>query len=365
MVFACDKAPKATVQGSVDNLRDTVVTLQRFVAGRIASIDTVKVDAAGCFKRKVTLTGGSPAFYYVCDNGRNLATLVLLPGDNVKVKIAGGDYAVEGSGESALLKEVTDKFAEASAALEREAAAALAETDSVKIKALRAEMGKTYVDYRKYAILHAFSNPHSITSAAIVFQKFNDELPVFGELTDMVIFKQIYDSLQVVYPTSEYVIALKEAVNSRAKLMEFSNLVNSTPALDFPEIRMPDVNGIEQSLTALTGKVIILNFWSASQTDHKMFNRTLLDIYSKYASRGLEIYQVCLDVDKATWAATVKSQELPWISVNDGFGNSSPAVRDYNITSIPAMFIFDRSGKPVGRDCYDPQELSRIIEKYL
>lgn len=354
MVFACSKAPKAVVQGSVDNLKDTVVTLQRYIAGQVTTIDTVKVDGEGCFKHKIALTGAQPAFYYICDGENHLATVILLPGDKVSVNISAGDYTVEGSEESALLKEVTDNFAKAKNELFK-----LAEMND------RAGMGRTYIDYRKYATRHAFMNPHSITSAAIVFQKFSNDLPVFGEITDVVIFKQIYDSIQPVYPNSEYVAALKELTTSRSNILELSNRIDNTPVMNYPELKMPDVNGKEQVLSDLDGKVIILSFWSSSQNTHKMFNRTLMDVYGKYHSRGLEIYQICLDVDKVSWASTVKSQGLPWISVNDGLGNASPAVINYNITSVPAMYIIDRKGTLVGRDYYDPAELSRVIEKYL
>jgi len=365
MLFACNKAPKAVVQGSVADLKDTTVTLQRFIAGRVTTIDTIKVDSEGCFKQKIELTGGSPAFYYLCDSEKNLATLVLLPGDKVKVAVADGDYTIEGSQESLLLKEVADKYAQAERALSKAAVEAYMEKDPARRQQLRTDMGRTYVEYRKYAIQHAFSHPQSITSAAIVFQKFSDELPVFGEVTDGVIFKQIYDSIQPVYPTSEYVTALKEVMESRTRLLELSNKIYATPVVNFPEIKMPDINGQEQSLTALEGKVIILSFWSAAQNDQKMFNRNLMELYAKYASRGLEIYQVALDVDKATWATTVKSQNLPWISVNDGLGSSSPAVRDYNITTVPTMFVFDRKGTPIARDAFDIASLTRIVEKAL
>lgn len=354
MVFACSKAPKAVVRGSVDNLQDSVVTLQRYIAGQVTTIDTVKVDASGNFKEKVVLSGAQPAFYYLCDGERHLATLILLPGDKVSVAVADGGYTVEGSEESALLKEVTDKYAGTRDELFRLAG----END-------HAGMGRAYIEYRKFAIKHAFTHPRSITSAAIVFQKFSDELPVFGEVTDVVIFKQILDSIQPIYPNSEYVAALKDLTTSRGNLLELSNRLSNTPVLDHPEIAMPDVNGREQVLSDLNGKVVILSFWSSSQTQQKMFNRTLLDIYKKYSSRGLEIYQICLDVDKASWASTVKSQELPWISVNDGLGNASPAVVNYNITKVPTMFVIDRKGNLVGRDYYDPTELSRVIEKYL
>ena len=111
--------------------------------------------------------------------------------------------------------------------------------------------------------------------------------------------------------------------------------------------------------------MLILSFWSVGQTEHKMFNVDLMDIYQKYHDKGLEIYQVSLDVDKPSWAATVRSQGLPWINVNDGLGVQSPAVISYNVAKIPSMFVFDRSGDIVGTDVFDKDALEALIRKSL
>ena len=75
--------------------------------------------------------------------------------------------------------------------------------------------------------------------------------------------------------------------------------------------------------------------------------------------------QESLDVDKPQWAATVNSQGIPWISVNDGLGVDSPSVLAYNVNRIPQMFIIDRAGDIVANDIFDKDGLEKQIAKCL
>ena len=97
----------------------------------------------------------------------------------------------------------------------------------------------------------------------------------------------------------------------------------------------------------------------------RVFNADLAEIYAKYHAKGLEIYQVSLDIDKPSWAAVVKGQNLPWISVNDGLGTQSPAVIAYNVDHVPTMFVIDRTGDFAGRDVFDETALDQLVRKLL
>ena len=147
--------------------------------------------------------------------------------------------------------------------------------------------------------------------------------------------------------------------------MQIASRLGDATLLSYPDLSLPDVKGETQRLSDLDGKVIVLSFWSVAQTEHKMFNVDLIDLYRKYHDKGLEVYQVSLDVDKPQWAATVNSQGLPWISVNDGLGIDSPSVLSYNVNQIPQMFIIDRSGDIVASDIFDKDALEKQIVKSL
>ena len=191
------------------------------------------------------------------------------------------------------------------------------------------------------------------------------DVPLFGEATDGILLRTVADSLTLVYPRSEFVVALRDVVTARNRSLDLENRLGTVGESSFPELVMPDQDGQMRKLSDLEGKVIVLSFWSVAQTEHKMFNVDLLDLYKRYHDKGLEVYQVSFDIDKPTWAAAVRSQGLPWISVNDGLGVESPSAAAYNIQQIPTMYVFDKNGDLAGTDVFEKDALEQVIRKSL
>ena len=346
IIASCSTAPTAKVSGTIDNLKDTSFIV---INGHSRILDTVKVDSDGKFSYSADLSGEVPAFRHFVTDGTPFASLVLIPGDKVEVTVAGGDYTVEGSEESTLMKEIYDETART----EKE------------MYAHPENAGKAYVQYNRFARKHILTHPKSITSAYLALQRFSTGLRVFTEPSDAVIFLSCYDSLKTVYPNSGYTRSLRDEIDGRENIMKLNSLLESAETMSFPDLTMPDVNGQMQTLSSLKGKVIIVSFWSVVMADQKMFNIPLAELYGKYHDKGLEIYQISLDVDKAVWASVVKSQGLEWISVNDGYGKYSGAVASYNVTKVPSMFVIDREGNFAGRDIKDAADLESLIKNLL
>ena len=363
---SCGKTPTARISGTVESLEDSCLVLQRLNFNTLEGVDTVKLAADGSFDFKVKLPTKTPEFYYLYDGASQIAAAVLLPGDNVKIKVGKyGDYEVEGSEESALLREINQKFMKANLELSQLADEAVNAADEAALKDANVKMSRAYVQYKRDALAYIMGHTRSITSAAVVFQKFHEDLPVFNELTDVIMFKQLCDSLQTVYPDSRYVTALRDEISRRENDFQLNQKIEQIQSISFPELNLPDISGKDCILSSLTGKVIILSFWSVSQNDHKMFNQEILDMYNRLHASGLEIYQVSLDIDKPTWAAAVNNQKLPWISVNDGLGTASPAVAAYNVTKLPTMYVINRQGDIVGKDVYSVASLEALVKRYL
>ena len=348
----------ATVKGNIAGLDRSGIVFEKLLFNKLSVVDTVTTDADGNFSYKVALAGEDPAFYYIYRNGVKLAGLILHNGDKVTVNADTlGNYSVEGSEESSNLKYVDDAFAKA--------AKAMVDILDENPEDVNAQLSRVYVNHKRDMLKHIMGNPRSITAATTLFQKFNDDLPLFNEPTDVLVFKSIYDTLSTVWPNSEFVAALKDEITRRENEAALDARFNSLAQQSFPDIKMKDVSGKEHSLLELEGKVIILSFWSIGQDEHKAFNQELAELYGKYRDSGLEIYQVSLDVDKPAWAATVRSQKLPWISVNDGLGVDSPAIVSYNLEKVPTMFVIGRDGSIIAKDVYDVATLEPIVKKAL
>ncbi|MDD2292862.1 MAG: TlpA disulfide reductase family protein [Bacteroidales bacterium] len=367
LVCSCNNKPTASISATIIGANDsTKLELKRYNVNKLQEVDTIITNAEGKFTYKVKLPNDSPNFYYLYFCDTPVAILVLLPGDNVElISDSLGLYNIVGSEESQLLLEANKEFSEASYALDELAAQAMEANDQAKIKEINTQMGRVYVNQKRNATRRVLANPGSITSATILFQKFNDNLLVFPEATDMILFQRVRDSLAVKYPHTEYLSILDNEIQKRKSIMDMTTKLSDAQTVGFPDLVMPDIDGEDRMLSESKGKVIILSFWSVSQNDHKMFNNDLVDIYNAYHDKGLEIFQIALDVDKPAWAATVKAQNLPWISVNDGYGTNSSSIIAYNIEKIPSMFIIDRGGDIVGKDIFDKQKLESAIKKLL
>lgn len=366
LAVSCQSGPTARIQAELEGFKDSAVVLQKLNFSRMVPVDTIRTDAAGRFRYKVKLSGSEPYFYYLYAGDRPLASMILLPSDDVRITVpADGTFSVEGSEESRLFQEVNTAYAEAAGQMEALSSALTEDSPEAEIREINRQINKLYVDYKRNAVKYVITHPRSITSAVVLFQQFGGGVPVFGQETDAVIFKTVQDSLASVYPKSEWLTALRDVVDARTRELQFNARLSDVSVISFPDIVMPDVNGQMRQLSDLEGQVIILSFWSAGQTEHKMFNIDLVELYEKYHAKGLEVYQVSLDIDKSAWAATVKSQGLPWISVNDGYGIQSPSVVSYNVNHIPSMFVMNRAGDIVAGDVFDKASLEQLIRRYL
>ena len=366
LLTACVEHPVARIVATFEGAGDKAVVLQKFNYNRLQTVDTIRTDHDGHFNYKVKLTGNAPYIYYLSLEEKPVASLVLLPSDQVTLTVpAEGPFTVEGSEESVLYQEVNTAFSTASAQMNNLSASLTDNSSDAEIQAVNRAMSKLYVDYKRQAIKHIVSHPNSITSAITLFRRFSDTLPVFGQESDVVFYRTVLDSLSLVYPKSEYLTAIRDELAARDQNLEFANRFGDAEVISFPELIMPDEKGQDRKLSDLKGQVIILSFWSVGQDEHKVFNVDLAELYAKYHAQGLEVYQVSLDIDKASWASVVRNQRLPWINVNDGFGAQSPAVLAYNVDHVPTMFVIDKAGDIVARDLFERDELEQQLKKLL
>ena len=109
------------------------------------------------------------------------------------------------------------------------------------------------------------------------------------------------------------------------------------------DIALRDMKGNIRKLTDLKGKVVLLDFTvyqSAVAAPHNLMPR---DLYNKYASQGLEIYQVSLDADEHFWKTS--ADNLPWVCVRDENGIYSTNAALYGVQNLPAFFLINRNNE--------------------
>ncbi len=335
--------------------RDIVVKLLN--VNTYSVLDTVRTDGAGHFRYALDVKDGEPEFIYLFDGDTRLAGLLLEKGEKAVVTADTlGHYEVSGSEGSSALKQADDSFAEFTAAMLKAADA----SDN-------AALNKLYIDYYRQSVRFVMEHPYSLSVVPVMYRNLGEGAYIFSQDTDAVLFRRACDSLQTVYPNSIYVKALGMEADRRESILKINTQLRGAQVLGFPDLDLPGMDGQKVALSSVEAKVIMVHFWDSSDAEQKMINLdNLMPLYKEFHSKGFEIYSVCLDTDKAAWAACVKGQGLPWINVCDGLGAASPAVSLYNVQSLPTSMLI-ASGDLTASGASDiaglRKEISRLLKK--
>lgn len=328
-------APKTVVEGTLkDAPESSAVVVKKYCIDHYEVLDTVRTDAAGKFVYRAKVEKGNPQFLDMYYKDYRIACLLLEQGDNVKVTSDTlGAYSVTGSDACRQLQKIQADYVRF-----------MMDFGSVTSLAamgqnVNRDLSKMYLDYYRDRLTFVMKNSHSMNVVPVLFQYVDVDFPVFSQMTDAVVFRNIADSLKVDYPESEYVKMLEKEAVRRESYMSFDNQLRNAQEIAFPDIELPGIDSKMQKLSDMEGKVIMVCFW-ATTAELNMFNvDTLLPAYEKYRSKGFDIYSVSLDVDKTAWATVVRNQKLPWVNVCDTRGIASPYVGLWGLADLPTVFF--------------------------
>jgi peroxiredoxin len=145
-----------------------------------------------------------------------------------------------------------------------------------------------------------------------------------------------------------------------------SLIVNAQPKpgeLAF-EIALTNPKGDTVSLSSLQGKVVLIDFWASWCGPCRLSNRHLVKLYSKYKSRGFEIFGVSLDEDKKDWVKAINKDKISWPQVIDNRGWQATTAIDWNLYQIPSSFLINKNGIIVGVDL-EKNDLEKALKELL
>ena len=324
---------RTSISGNIKDCGDVPVTVRLLDVNKYKTLDTLKVKKDGSFSYKMDVAEGQPEFVYLFRGDANVAAVILNAGDKVKISADTlGNYSVEGSKESEMLLQANKDFQDFMSRFSSTASSLTVDN----AKEVRADLSRQYVDYYRRCVKYVLSNSKSLSVIPVFYQKINDNFPVFGQASDGMLFNAIADSLSTVYPDSRYVAALRKEAGNRKNTLEMNERLRLAGSLSYPDIELPGLDGKKVKLSSLEGKVVLVNFWTAPADGAKLYNMDVLKpVYDRFKGKGLAIYSVNIDTDKALWANIVKNQGLEWTSVCDGLGTASPVITMYNVKNLP------------------------------
>lgn len=136
-----------------------------------------------------------------------------------------------------------------------------------------------------------------------------------------------------------------------------------TPA---PDVKMTSIQQQSLQLSALRGKVVLVNFWATSCQSciHEM--PALIDTHKKYQARGFETISVAMQYDPPEYVLNyAQSNKLPFFVTLDSSGSIANAFG--GILGTPTTFLIDKRGKIVQQYIGEPKfsALHQLIEAKL
>jgi thiol-disulfide isomerase/thioredoxin len=127
-------------------------------------------------------------------------------------------------------------------------------------------------------------------------------------------------------------------------------LRKKVPALDFSVplagFTTPRVGGKRQTLKALEGKVVFLNFWATWCGPCRQEMPSMEVLYQRFKNQGLEMLAVNYQEGQKDVAAFMKNYKL---SFPAGLDSSGQIGGIYGIEAFPTTYIIDREGYIITR----------------
>ena len=358
LAIGCKKQNGFVIDGKITNAQGKYLYLEELKVSSSIPVDSVELGKDGSFKFKGKI--GYPNFYLLSLNKNNFVTLLVDTTENISVfgdaANFSRDYIVKGSSGSLLVQELNNMLTKTKHKLDsiHNNVNAFRMHDDYSLQRIKwdQEMADIKQNQIRYSTNFIQKHPFSLSCVLALYQKFDDANYVVQDLQSL---KVAASALNSFFPKSEHVKALyantqrlmQEEKNNKLQRFIAQNGVNS------PDIKLPNTNGREISLSSLPNKVILIQFWSAKNRDSRIQNEALVDLYRKYKSRGLEIYQVSVDTDRAAWLDAIEQDKLSWINVGDMKG-SIIAANLYNIQAIPSNYILDKDKRIVAKNVQGP-----------
>ena len=360
IITGCSDKKEFRVNGVVTETQNKYLYLKKVDVNTLIPVDSAKINSKGEFRFRVQAS--MPDFFQLSASENDFITLLAEPGERIKLNFPGTnlykDYEVEGSPGTEKLKLLDSALAVTRTKVDSLVSLYRKSANDPDFKQKEEQINKEYTqllkDQRMFNIGFILENLHSFASIKAIYQKIDETSYVLNDSRDLQYMKIVSDTLMHYYPDSKQVKALRSDFERELKQSMINKLNAVTSQIEPTKLdpTLRDINGKTISLSSLTGKYVLLSFWSATSKDCLTENLQFKEYYSKYRAKGFEIYQINLDINEELWKRAVKFDELPWISVREDDPEDPKNAVLYNVRGVPANYLYDKQGNIIASNIH-------------
>ncbi|HUX94463.1 MAG TPA: TlpA disulfide reductase family protein [Bacteroidales bacterium] len=371
VVFGC-KNNVAEISGTLMKPEaGSYIFLEELQPEQLKRIDSVIVSPEGnfTFEREVT----KPSFYLLKISENNFLTMLLEPGDKIKMNtyFDSLSYPASLSGSKGTelmveynitLRKSIKKFSTLNSIYmdninNPELASVVESLDS---------MAQGYLDeINTYTKNYIDNNLTSLVSLVALYQQIAPNVYVMNPSKDLSYFTKVDSSLTINYPENALVNTLHDQIMEMEQSLQTSTAETEEAGegTEAPEITLPSPEGDTIKLSSTRGSVVLLDFWASWCLPCRKENPNLVKAYTKYHSKGFQIFQVSLDKTREAWIKGISDDQLgSWIHVSDVKYWNSVVVPLYMIESIPTNFLLDKEGRIIASNLRGEQLENKLSE---
>ena len=358
IIISCSETTEYTLNGTID-LEDgqNVLLLGVDEQSQLMPIDTVQIEA-GTF----SLSGLSkyPEMHYLNFEGvRSLLPVVIEPGtitveakkDSIQKSSIKGTKSNQDVAR--FLKEVRI-FNQTLQEISYELRNAMLSKDSLNVSDLQEQYDDIVVKIADFEINFIKENPDSYVSSLILEQRVTSEQIDITEAQDL--FDQLDSRIQMTKSAQNILELLQQK-----ELQKEAN--KETPGVGdvAPDFKAPSPNGELVTLNQAKGKFTVIDFWASWCKPCRNQSPELVELHNTYKSHGVNIVSVSLDRSNKRWLDAIEDDGLNWTHVSNLKHWQDPIAEEYNVRSIPELFLVDDSGTVLARS-HDLASIKAILK---
>lgn len=340
MSLAEQNSQSSVIKGKIEGKNTRAIYLQEITREKLVFVDSTKVDNDGNFSFNVSKFT-TPTICFLTLNSNNPPGIPIVVGAKTKLSLAIKNdgwitYTVKGDKENNLINELYKIYLNHDKNLQDFNREVSKIDPALVTDSLRTVVGDRFKQMQKNRTddISEFINTKESCLALYFAVTFLFEEP------DILLMETAYSKLNKTMPTSKYTKNLKITIDSVSPL-EVGGLA--------PEIELQNFDGKMVKLSSLRGKVVLIDFWASWCGPCRRENPNVVAMYSKFKSKGFEIFGVSLDENSEKWKAAVQNDGLTWIHVSDLKGWQSMAARIYQVSSIPFTVLLDKNGRVIAK----------------
>ncbi|MDR2683369.1 MAG: AhpC/TSA family protein [Dysgonamonadaceae bacterium] len=368
LLSACGgKKQSFTIDGEIAGGAGKTLYLENVGITKIVAVDSLRLQSESFRFRQAR-----PAYpdFYRLRLGRQVINLAIDSTETIHIQADTAHFAhhytLEGDvASSQKLRELT--LLQNATAAQYRALQKQYEAGECSIDRYSAAVDSIIDAYKTAARAYIFPDFQALPAYFALFQQINN-LFIFDmyNKADNKLFGAVANSWNTIYPESPRALQLKQLfTGARAVIRgEQQTLpVQETDSKTLFDISLPSLENPAVRLSEIgDGKWTLVDFTAYAGNYSPAHNLQLAELYSRYRSKGLEIYQVSLDSDSHFWKNAAVN--LPWYCVRDAESIYSAIAQKYNVVHIPSTFLRDGKGEIVAR-IEDYGTLEATVAQYL